>query len=325
MGGARLADEIDLSSALPFEFEVEIRNRADLLRQLENSRGSIQLGLTDSEDEVIDFNYVFGSVAHGLPEGTRYRGTHPIRTTAVDLVIANEIFDRIGIYIADALQASVQQVVAAGEPRADNKFIVRGGVLVARPEYAGSVFDLSNSVFRPTTTKIVFNVTDVTLTSPTKVRSYVAAVLVNINLLVAPAAPVAATASQTTAIVQTLSGVAAAVSGVATAAIAVAQFNYTTKVQERTVRESALNDKVKYYQDQINKHHLKAIQFELSLVGGYQGPLDGIIGPDCRRAIARVASLHDLPPNIDYKDPIFLRALASDALEYKPPPLKIGH
>lgn len=304
-----MADEIDILSALPFEFEVEIRHRADLLRQLAGRDGSIQLALTDSEAEAIDFKYDFSAVFNGIPDGTRYRGgAHPITATAVDLVIANEIFDRIEIYIADALRASVA-------PHVDNYFVVREGVLVARPEYAGMVFDLSTPYFTPTSAKIVFNVTDVILTSPTKVRSYVAAAMVNINLIGAPAAPVAATASQMTTMVQAVSGIAAA----ASATTAAGAFYYQIKVQERTVRESALNDKVKYYQEQIKKHQLKAIQFDLRLVAGYQGPLDGIVGPECRRAIARIASLHDLPPNIDYNDPMFLRVLASEALNYKPP------
>ena len=121
--GARLVDQIDISSALPFEFEVEIRHRADLLRQLASRHGSIQLALTDSEVEVIDFNYDFGSVDIGIPDGVRYRGRHPITATAVDLVIANEIFDRIGIYIRHALLASDQ-------PQGDNNFSVQDGALI---------------------------------------------------------------------------------------------------------------------------------------------------------------------------------------------------
>jgi hypothetical protein len=295
-----MADEIDISSALPFEFEVEIRHRADLLRQLANRYGSIQLGLTDSEEEIIDFKYEFGSVLNGTPDGTQYRFSHPIEATAVDLVIANEIFDRIGIYIADALQASVQ-------PLGDNNFFVRDGVLVARPEYA-SVFDLSTPVLRPTTTKIVFNVTDVILTSPTKVRAYLAAAMIG---LAAPAAP-AATAAQTSTILSSVANIVGpAISG--------GTLYYTIKVGERTVRESLVNDKVKYYQEQIKKHQLKAIQFDLSLVAGYQGLLDGKVGPEFLKAKGRTASKHNLSPNIDYNDPIFLRALASDTLDYKPP------
>ena len=83
------------------------------------------------------------------------------------------------------------------------------------------------------------------------------------------------------------------------------------------MRESALNDKVKYYQEQIKKNQLKAIQFDLQLVGGYSGQLDGVVGPEFRRSVGRVATLYDLAPNIDYRDPMFLRALGSATLAHK--------
>jgi hypothetical protein len=291
---------VDISPALPFEFVIKITNREKLLRALQNSKGSLDVRLDGGETS---FAYTFGIVGQSLPDRLNVVTSHSIEATAVDLIIANEIYRRIAIYISDAVEACSSLVTVGGINSTGNKFTVSNNKLGPLPGYLRNTFDLSQSLSAPLPAGISFEVTSIELESPTTVRARISACFVSVQLLAAPAAPAAAaTTPLIPTVIQALN-----------LAVGAATLYYTFNIDKIGNRE-AIKYRMEDYRKGLANNDPSRIQNDLAINGCYQVTpvIDGKFGTNSQIAFETCRKKYRLNVNVTYTDPVFLEKLAAE-------------
>ncbi|HVR57288.1 MAG TPA: putative peptidoglycan binding domain-containing protein [Pseudolabrys sp.] len=301
-------DEIDISPIFPYTFEVEIKNLQLLTNALASFSGQVDAPWNDGERHSIGLKYSFKQVpAPGLPANLPIR--HDARATAIELIIANQILNRIAIYLADATCAAALQ---RGVPRDDRFLYIDSSVFTPTPDYLQTLFDLSAQVDSTNLRGFAFDVTAIRFESPTKIRAQIGALFISANIALAPvAAPVATGASQIPPIVS-------AIGSATSAMVAGGALGYQIHIreQDKAEREETVNRKVLYYQIQLRDGNYKPIQNDLRLLGYYDGKIDNNFKKKSLHAVADFAVNENLDPKIAYDDPAFLKALGRRVLRF---------
>lgn len=311
-----MPDEIDIAPLLPYFVEVTITDISTVLQRLCPSNSSIQLPFRIGEKAVLaNFDYGFSDIGEILEEPSRSVISHDLRATAVELIVANEIYNRIGLYLRDAVTAVATRaaVLETGES-GDEKFYYdeEAETLIANSSYLENLLDLSAPIYIDPMQGVIFDVEEINLQSPFKIKSRVAAILLQLNIILAPGAPAAvapptvATASQAASV---LNGIGA-VTGAAT-------LGYTVYARQMNIAETQeqIRRRVMSYKTQLAAGNTWAIQNDLKLLNYYHGEIDNKFKELSLEAASNFAKDRDLSADISYKDEAFLRALANATIE----------
>lgn len=315
-----MAESINIAPLLPCVIEVTILDLAKALKAISPSENKFRLPFYDGNESLeTDFDYRFGVVGGNLDERIAGLAQHNMRSTAVEFIIANEIHNRIGFFLRDAVTAAVASVFELDSGiLSDGGFYYdqKSGELGVNDEYVISLLDLSKPQYGDPSFSSVFDVDEIRLNSPVKIKSAIVGIALQLNIAVAPVPAAIAAAPAVTAASQAVPIITAIGSTIAGAATAGA-FGYTIHI--RRAKENEIKEKIEkrlnYYISMLSLGNCEPIQNDLQLLGLYNGKIDNDFGKNSEKARRLFAIRSDLHPDISYKEPAFLHALATATIE----------
>lgn len=238
---------------------------------------------------------------------------HELQRTAVELLIVTEIQSRLGFLLAEIVQAFQKNGTNVAAPFA---FHNDKGAIVVSDEYIKTLFDLSKSTDIPLDCRAEFEVFDIALNSPVRVRTRIKKIISRTSVFVvlncgAPALPPVATGgfSLPATVVEVVPRIAAAGGGVYTIV--------HTYQQEQISRQERISQNYGILARQLQRDNGSALQQGLSQLRNrddlpyYTGLIDGRIGRQTKDAVRVFAIEHDLHPYIAFNDARLLEALSN--------------
>lgn len=272
--------------------EVFIPNVDALLQRASSFRRFVRLGGLQVE-------YAAERLADGSPPDGSVR--HDSTSTAVAMLLAGEIFWRIGSALAASVRANAEVDRTVGE---NVRFSAHAGadILTPTPIYLDEVLNLSKR-YSDEGGRAAFDVLSIELGS-LKVVSALKIVFVTVVVGAAPAAPLA-TPVVTTALTAIGSFSAAGTLG----------FVVYTYLDEQHWRE--VDEQGDYLRSSADRGDWQPMQSHLAELGLYTGSIDNKVGPLTQQAIAsfkRDAALADI---VSHADPQFIKALAKAVVDQR--------
>ncbi len=301
-----MPDEIEVVTAFPDIIEVIITDLNKLVEKLLGKARSFTLPEATNLFAPIKFDYTIDGSAR-LPGFNRSEVPHDIRTVTVETLLAGEITSRVGVIIREVLLQNVEARVPAGGPDEPPRADAPGGGISR--ERLLEILDLSNDYPDSEAHRCEFAVLDIELKSPLRMRSRVAAIMLQVQVLTTPA---------TTAEI----GTAIAAASLALQTIDVGCSIMSCKMPQNTietVRQEASDQRYLYYLRMIDLKDLQPIQYDLRVLGFYNNAVDNLFEEDSNQARMEFAISQNLNPNILPTDPAFLRALANAIAKHEYP------
>lgn len=313
-----MAEMINFGPMLPYMVEVTIIDLPKILRAEHLAGSKIRLPFLDGKELLQrDFDYRFGPVGGILPEPEFGLAIHNMRSTAVEVVVANEIYNRIGEFVRDALNAAIISVFALESgalPEGRISVDAKSGELFAEPGYLEGLFDLSQPRFEDASYFSMFDVAEISLESPARTNNAIVGIFLQFNVAVA-GVPAAGTAAPATLATSQVSQFITAMGAGAAGAFATigTKTGYEIIIRHANEREieQKIEGRISYYELRLEHGDCTPIQNDLWLLGLYDGKIDNKFGPNSKEARRLFALRHNLPPDISHKDAAFLRALAA--------------
>lgn len=310
-----MPDQINAAFDIPYVFEITIDDLEKIWSQFQGRRFALtaqspgMLSVRRSELEVS-----FG--ASDLLLETDYVGipVHGIEKTAAETVVAAILMRRIGSAIRELVSESAAVVaLAEGDRRGDGRlqYGENGQVAGVNEDYLASLLDLSKD---HTGDGCVFEVLDVSLNSPLRIRSRIASMMLSLHVAITPAG---AAAIDYNLILNSIN-----------AFIAAANLGYTVTVDRPREADSlsrAIEQEFLRLDRYCQEGDVRLVQIYLKKLGYYQGEIDNVFGPLSIQAAANFARAYRLNDYVHFSDGEFLRTLAKAYIHHQiiisaPPP-----
>lgn len=306
----------------PSIIEITITDLPQILETIHHKQVQMALPVVLREERrFVNLNFQVGepfSASWAEPDAP-----HEMQRTATELLIATEIQRRLGFILVQIFGELRQQRVGTV------RFIERGsefgtpftcdrdrGAVIVDASYVRKLFDLSQPIDIPLDQRGEFEVLDISLESPLKVKSRLRNFVLGMMMINIVPAPVAAEgALNLSPIISTVTRLASA--GASGCTI----YNWVTA--DHKLRMETADANYNTLATQLGGHHpnFQKLQICLSRLRDargqryYSGHLDGVSGPELKAAIKDFNVEHGLPEDTHYNDPTFLDAVSKAAAD----------
>lgn len=310
-----MPEEINAAFDIPFVFEITIDDLETIWRKFQDRRFTLtaqspsMLSERRSELEVsfgasdlfLEIDYV------GIP-------VHGIEKTAVETVVAAILMRRIGAAIRElALEAAEMAAFAGGRGQEEGRlqFGENGAIVGVKADYLARLLDPSGDHAGD---GCVFEVLDVSLNSPLRVRSRIASMMLSLNVAITP---VGAAATDYNLILNSINTF-----------IAAANFGYTLSVNRQRETDNlsrAIEQEFLRLDKYCQNGDVRLVQTYLKRLGHYQGEIDNKFGPISTQAAENFARAYRIYDYVHFSDREFLYTLAKAYIHHQilvsaPPP-----
>lgn len=283
----------DIAPLLPHSFNITVDDASRVLLRLKDRHTILPVPFSMSREPlIIDSTFTVVDLREMPTRGAGTTLLHDVNRTAVDVLIAAEVYRRLSIFLADFVRNTLQDEDG-----------VRDGSLPEKDVLA--YFDLANSKWNEVYLPPAFDVIDITFDSSPLTKAKLRELLIVINILTAAPAPVVAP--------PVLSATVQTALMAATPMIAGAHLGYqiVTDILEDDRKEQ---QQWIYSQllDQVQRGNYRGIQSHLGTLGYYRGKIDNKIGPISKEARSHFARSQGLDLDIAFDDPAFLLKLSEE-------------
>lgn len=310
-----MPDQINAAFDIPYVFEITIDDLETIWRQVQGQRFALTAqspGMLSQRRSELEVS--FGTSELMLETGYVGIPVHGIEKTAVEAVVAAIIMRRVGAAVRELVSEAAEMVAfAGGDGRGGGRlqYGENGQVAGVNADYLANLLDLSND---HTGDGCIFEVLDVSLNSPLRIRSRIASMMLSLNLAIAPAGAAAIDYNLILNAINTF--------------IAAANLGYTVSVnrpRETDNLSRAIEQEFLRLDSYCQNENVRLVQIYLKKLGYYQGEIDNVFGPLSIQAAENFATAYRIYDYVHFSDGEFLRTLAKAYIHHQilisaPPP-----